>query len=29
MPRFLPPSLIFIAAHMVLIGVAITVATLN
>jgi hypothetical protein len=29
MPRFLPQSLIFVAAHVVLIGVAITVATLN
>jgi hypothetical protein len=29
MYRFLPQSLIFLAAHMVLIGVAVTVATFN
>jgi hypothetical protein len=29
MSRFLPKSLIFVVAHVVLIGVAITVATLN
>ena len=29
MPRFLSQSLIFVAAHVVLIGVAVTVAILN
>ena len=29
MSRFLPQSLIFVAAHVVLIGLAVTVATLN
>jgi hypothetical protein len=29
MPRFIPQSLIFVALHVVLIGVAVTVAALN